>query len=96
MTADPTSRVRGRRQGPALRIVTIVAGSMAWIGSMSEAQPFATAGLVAIGLVTVVPFLRVGWLIFRWIQERDWRFVWTAVALLTVVGVAGLIALLGR
>lgn len=96
MTANPTSRVRGRRQRPALKVVTIVAWSMAWIGSMSQARPFATAGIIAIGLVIAAPLLRVGWLIFRWIQERDWRFVWTATALLTVIAVAGLAALIGR
>lgn len=37
---------------------------------------FAIATVVA---VTATPLLRVGWLVFRWSQERDWRFVGTGV-----------------
>lgn len=96
MTANPVSRVTGRRQAPALRRITIVAWILAGLGSISGSQPFAGAGLVAIALVTAAPLLRVVWLMFRWVQERDWRFVWTAAALLGVIAVAGLIALLGR
>lgn len=96
MTANPISRVTGRRQSPALRWVTIIAWVLAGIGALGGSQPFATAGVVAISLVIGVPLLRVGWLMFRWIQERDWRFVWTAAALLGVVAVAGIVALAGR
>lgn len=96
MTAKPISRVTGRRQGPALRRITTVAWILAGLGALSGSQPFATAGVVAIALVMAAPLLRVGWLMFRWIQERDWRFVWTAAGLLGVIVVAGLFALIGR
>ncbi|HEX6221727.1 MAG TPA: DUF1634 domain-containing protein [Acidimicrobiia bacterium] len=96
MTANTVSRVTGRRQGPILRSTTVIAWVLAGLGALSEAQPFVTAGVVALVLVTAAPLLRVTWLMFRWIQERDWRFVWTAVALLGVIAVAGIVALVGR
>lgn len=95
MTAT-VSRVTGRRQGPVLRSTTLVAWVLAGLGALSGSQPFATAGVVALVLVTSVPLLRVAWLIFRWLQERDWRFVCTAVALLGVIAAAGFVALVGR
>lgn len=96
MTTNRISRVTGRRQGPALRRATIIAWVLAGIGTLSGSQPFATAGAVAIALVIGVPLLRVGWLMFRWTQERDWGFVWVAAALLGVIAVAGLVALAGQ
>lgn len=96
MTTKTVSRVTGRRQGPSLRLITVLAWVLAGLGALSGAQPFVTAGVVALALVTATPLLRVAWLVFRWLQERDWRFVWTAVALLGVIAVAGMIALIGR
>jgi hypothetical protein len=96
MTTKIVSRVTGRRQGPSLRLITVIAWVLAGLGALSGTQPFATAGVVALALVTATPLLRVAWLVFRWIQERDWRFVWTALALLGVIAVAGMIALMGR
>ena len=96
MTTNAVSRVTGRRQGPTLRLITVTAWVLAGIGTLSGAQPFVTVGVVALALVTATPLLRVAWLIFRWIQERDWRFVWTAAALLGVIAVAGVLALVGR
>jgi hypothetical protein len=96
MTANTVSRVTGRRQRPILRTTTLIAWILAGLGALSEAQPFVTAGVVALVLVTAAPLLRVTWLMFRWVQERDWRFVWAAVALLGVIAVAGLAALVGQ
>lgn len=96
MTTNRISRVTGRRQGPALRRATIIAWALAGIGTLGGAQPFATAGVVAIALVIGAPLLRVGWLMFCWTQERDWRFVWAAAALFGVIAVAGLVALAGQ
>jgi hypothetical protein len=96
VSADQISHVTGRRQGPALRGLTILAWILAGLGALSGSQPFAAVGVVAVVLVTAAPLLRVGWLIFRWMQERDWRFVWTAVTLLGVIAVASVVALVGR
>lgn len=96
MTANRISRITGRRQGPTLRGITVTAWALAGLGALSGSQPFVAAGVVALVMVTATPLLRVAWLIFRWLQERDWRFVWTAVALLGVIAVAGMIALAGR
>jgi len=46
-------------------------------------------------VVSATPLLRVTWLIFRWSEERDWRFVVLGVALLGVVGLGALLALAG-
>ncbi|HXV69795.1 MAG TPA: hypothetical protein VEB69_00170 [Acidimicrobiia bacterium] len=96
MTANTVSRVTGRRQGPILRATTRIAWVLAGLGALSESQPFLTAGVIAVVLVTAAPLLRVTWLILRWTQERDWRFVWTAAALLGVIFVAGFIALVAQ
>lgn len=96
MTSGQVSIIQGRRQRPALRIISLTSWLLAGIGALGTAQPFSGAGLLAIILVTAAPLLRVGWLIFRWGQERDWRFVWTAIALLVVIAGAGLVAVLGQ
>lgn len=96
MTSDTISIVRGRRQGPALRVITIVAWVLAGFGAITNHGPLRLAGILAICLVTATPLLRVGWLVFRWIQERDWGFVWTALSLLAVIAVAGIVAMVGQ
>lgn len=96
MTSGQISIINGRRQRPALRIISLASWLLAGIGALGAAQPFRAAGSLAIILVTAAPLLRVGWLIFRWGQERDWRFVWTAIALLVVIAGAGLVAVLGQ
>lgn len=96
MTSDTISRVQGRMQGPALRVITIVAWVLAGIGAITDHGLLRLAGVLAVCLVTATPLLRVGWLVFRWIQERDWRFVWTALALMAVIAVAGVVAMVGQ
>ncbi|MGD2059344.1 MAG: hypothetical protein PVF87_00625 [Acidimicrobiia bacterium] len=96
MSVGTVSRVTGRRQRPFLRRLTIVAWALAGLGAISGSQPFATAAVLALALVMAAPLLRVAWLVFRWIQERDWRFVWTSIGLLGVIAAAGVIALVGR
>ncbi|HEX6300419.1 MAG TPA: hypothetical protein VF148_08145 [Acidimicrobiia bacterium] len=96
MTSDTISIIQGRRQGPALRMITIVAWVLAGIGAITDHGLLRLAGILAVYLVTATPLLRVGWLVFRWIQERDWRFVWTALALMAVIAIAGVVSLVGQ
>jgi uncharacterized membrane protein len=51
-----------------------------------------TAGQAAIGLIIATPLLRVVWLVYRWAQEKDTRFVLTGVLLLAVVAVGAIVA----
>lgn len=93
MRSDSVSVISGRRQAPALRFITIAAWVLASIGAVSTGRWAQAAGVAAIGLVTAAPLLRVGWLIYRWVQERDLRFVWTAVGLLVIIAVGAVAAL---
>lgn len=74
------STVRGRWQIPALRSVTAIALATAVAGLTVPALT-----VVAVGLVSAVPLVRVLWLAIRYAQERDWRFVTTALGVLTIV-----------
>ncbi len=94
-TRSPVSTITGRRQGPALRVVSIVSFVLAALSVVSPGRLAVLAGVAAVGLVTAAPLLRVVWLVVRWAQERDWRFVVTALGLLAVVGAGATIAALG-
>lgn len=95
MTDPPVSHVRGRRQAPALRAVTLVAWLLAGWGSLGGASWSHLTAVVAVGLVVATPLLRVGWLMYRWRQERDWPFVVLAAALIAVIAAGGLLTLIG-
>jgi 4-hydroxybenzoate polyprenyltransferase len=93
--AGTVSAIRGRMQAPALTWVTrVVIG----LGLLSAVLPddagvaVATAVVVA---VVAVPLLRVLWLVHRWRQERDPRFVGLGLALLGVVAAGAALAALG-
>lgn len=94
MNRGEVSTITGRRQDPALRTVAILAWLLAGMSLLGEGGPFSMAATIALILIIVTPLLRVGWLMYRWRQERDMRFVWTALTLLAVVAVGGAIALL--
>lgn len=55
----------------------------------------AALAVAVVAAVVAVPLLRVGWLVFRWNQEHDRRFVAAGSVLLLVVGIGGLLAALG-
>lgn len=74
------STVRGRWQIPALRSVTAVA-----LGTALAGLAVPALAVVAVGLVSAVPLVRVVWLAIRFAQERDWRFVAVALGVVSVV-----------
>ncbi len=88
------SQVTGRRQALGLRGVTgftalAAAAALLLPGAVGE-----RAGLVAIGAVIATPLIRVGWLVGRWWQEHDLRFVAVGAALLGVMGVGAALAVI--
>lgn len=95
MTDRPVSHIRGRRQAPALRAVTLVAWMLAGLGSLEGASWSHLSAAVAVGLVVATPLLRVGWLTYRWGQERDWPFVVLAALLIAMIATGGLLTLIG-
>lgn len=105
MTTPPTPRqpipggavstIRGRLQAPALTWVTrtvIVLGLVSAVLPDPAGVTVATAVVVA---VVAVPPVRVAWLVHRWHQERDSRFVGVGLALLGVIATGGVLAALG-
>lgn len=93
--AGAVSTIRGRWQAPALTWVTrvvIVLGVVSALAPDGIAVGLATA---AVATIVAAPVVRVAWLVFRWWQERDSRFVATGAALLVVVAAGGALAALG-
>lgn len=92
---EAVSTVRGRRQAPALRVLATVACVLGGVGAVVTAGWGSVAATVSLTVVIATPLLRVLWLVFRWIQERDFRFVWIAAGLLSVVAAGAVLAYLG-
>lgn len=89
------SSIRGRWQAPALTWVTwavIVLGVVSVVLPDDAGIAVATAVVAA---VIAVPLLRVLWLVNRWRQEHDGRFVGVGLALLAVIGLGAALAALG-
>lgn len=93
--AGTVSSIRGRHQIPALtwttRIVLVVS-LVGGLGGQAVGDPLAIA---AVTVIVAVPTLRVCWLIRRWAQEGDRRFVGTGLALLAVISTGAVLAALG-
>lgn len=93
--AGQVSTIRGRWQKPALAWTTrvvIVLGLLSVVLPERPAEALATAVVAA---VVAAPLLRVAWLVHRWRQERDRRFVALGAALLVVVATGALLSALG-
>ena len=90
------STITGRRQGPALRAATAVSLVLAIVSVVTSGTVAVATGVAAVGVVMAAPLLRVAWLLFRWVQERDWRFVAAAIGLLAVIGAGAGVTLLLR
>ena len=90
------SRVTGRRQRPALRFAVRLAFGLALIGALELGAISTVTATAAVVIVVGAPLLRVVWLIGRWIQEGDRRFILTGVALLAVVGAGAVLSVVFR
>ena len=92
-TSLPVSEVIGRSQIPVLTWATRVIFVSALIGLIGPATVGTTVRIVVVSAAIAVPLLRVGWLIHRWRQERDWRFVALGLTLLAVIAAGAVLAL---
>lgn len=89
------SIVRGHWQGPALTWTTRALLALALLGTVLPGSPGTLLAVAAAALVIAVPLLRVVWLVVRWTQERDVRFVVVGLALLSTVALGATFAALG-
>lgn len=89
------STIRGRWQIPALRWVTRSVLVVAILGGLLPGTLGRTLSVVAIAAVVATPLLRIAWLIFRWWQEDDHRFVAMGFGVLAVVAAGALLAAMG-
>ena len=89
------SSIRGRWQRPVLTWTTRVVLAVALVSVALPGDARRTVAVVACAAVVAGPLLRVAWLVFRWHQEHDRRFVSAGVALLVVVGTGATLAALG-
>lgn len=89
------SRIRGRWQIPALTWLTRVVLVTSLAGGLIGHDVGRAIAVAAIVAIAAAPLLRICWLMFRWTQEEDRRFVVTGALLLTVVAIGGILAALG-
>lgn len=89
------SRIRGRFQAPGLTWLTRAVLVLSLVGGLLGGSFGRAVATTAVAAIVATPLLRLAWLILRWIQERDRRFVATGSALLAVVALGGALAALG-
>lgn len=89
------STIRGHWQAPWLRRATQLVLALSLFASVLHGAARAAVTWTAIGLVIAAPLLRLSWLLFRWRQEQDHRFVLLGAAVLLVVGTGTALAALG-
>jgi hypothetical protein len=89
------STVRGRWQIPVLTWTTRAVLAAALLGAARPGRGGTAVAVVVVGVVIATPLLRVAWLVWRWHQEHDRRFVGVGTALLAVIGAGAALAALG-
>lgn len=89
------STVRGRWQRPALAWTTRVVIALGVLSAALPRGASTAVSTVVLAAVIATPLLRVAWLVHRWRQERDGRFVAAGLLLLAVVGLGALLSALG-
>ena len=93
---DPTQADAEERLGFVIRNVLVSVAVLALIGVLLPVRLGEPVESVAVALVIAIPFGRVGWLMFRWWKQRDFRFVRWAALLLVLVAVGPVLALAGN
>lgn len=93
--APRISHVTGRRQAMALQWIMRAAIVLAAASIVVPAPVDHLLATTALVLVAATPVARVGWLIYRWFQERDMRFVAVGTLLLAVVAAGAIVSALG-
>lgn len=92
-TSLPVSTVIGRWQIPTLTWATRVIFVSAVIGLILPATVGTAVRIAVVSAAIALPLLRVAWLIYRWREERDWRFVALGLTLLAVIATGAVLAL---
>lgn len=86
------STIRGYWQAPALTMVTVSVLAMSIAGvALPNSIGRALSG-TSVAVVVATPILRVAWLVFRWWQERDRRFILIGMGLLLVAATGAMLA----
>ena len=93
--AGPVSTIRGRWQAPGLTWLTRVVLVVAALSAVAPDPIAPVMAGTAVAAVIATPLVRVAWLVLRWAQEEDWRFVLAGLGLLAVVGLGAGLAALG-
>lgn len=93
--AGAVSSIRGRIQAPALTWLTRLVVVVGVLGAALPGAAGIAVATVAVGAVVAAPLLRVLWLVFRWSQEEDRRFIAVGLGLLAVIGLGALLSALG-
>lgn len=89
------SSIRGRLQAPALTWVTRVVIALGLVSALLPEGSGIALATAVVSAVVAVPLLRVAWLVHRWRQERDRRFVGMGLALLGVIAAGAALAAAG-
>lgn len=89
------STIRGRWQAPALTWTTWVVLALGVLSAVLPGDAAVVVATVVVGVIVATPLLRVLWLVHRWRQERDRRFVGVGLALLGVIALGAGLAALG-
>lgn len=74
-------------------VAALVLGLLATLLPRDVGRPLAWGSF---GVVVAAPLVRVGWLAFRWVQRRDYRYAALALTLLLIVVTGGVAAVLLR
>lgn len=94
MTDRDTARTVGHLGGP-MKVLTFAAWGLALVATLIPGTFGTVAAVIALGSIIVAPLIRVIVLVVVWWIERDLRFVFTALFLLSIIGLGAVIALLG-
>lgn len=89
------STIRGHYQGPALTWLTRLLVVLGLLGAALPGDARIAVATATVAGVVAAPLLRIAWLVFRWVQEHDTRFVVIGLALLAVVGTGAVLAAAG-
>ena len=82
-------------QAPALTWVTRVVIGLGLLSALLPGDARVALATAVVSAVVAVPLLRVAWLVHRWRQEHDRRFVGMGLALLGVIATGALLAAAG-
>lgn len=89
------SSIRGRWQIPAMTWLIRVVLAVSLASAVLGGPVGRVLAIVAVAAVVAAPLTRVCWLILRWTQEHDGRFVLLGVVVIAVVTSGAVLATLG-